>query len=37
MGQYVGVFALVFVATMLAILISGSVSAKKLHFGIPDQ
>ena len=37
MGQYVGVFVLVFIAALLAMVVTGSLATKKLHIGIPDQ
>lgn len=37
MGQYAATFILVFLAVVLAILITGTITAKKIHFGIPDQ
>jgi len=36
-NQYLGAVVLGFVATILAILIVGTISTKKLHLGIPDN
>lgn len=37
MNGAVGLFIMAFIATVLAILIVGTLSTGKLHLGIPDQ
>jgi hypothetical protein len=36
-NQYIGIFLLVFAAVAIATFVTGSLSMKKPHFGIPDQ
>lgn len=37
MNEYISVFGLVFIAVLLALVVSGSITKKSFHVGLPDQ